>query len=420
MVQIIIDAKGTNKRIAILEDEELVEFHYENENTSSIVGNIYVGKVMNIVPGMEVAFINIGAKKNAFLYQNNILRTDEQRDLPIQKVLKCGQEIFVQVIKDAMGTKGPKITMDLSLTGSKVVYMPYDTASGISKKITSEEERKRLQRILKKLELPQGAVIFRTAAVGVSEEKLVQEIEELYAQFLSLQKKGQYSKAPTELLGAESVSIKLIKAFFGRGIQKIIVNDKTEYERIEAYIKEQVPQLQEALQLFEYDYDIFGHYLLNSKIEKVFHKKVWLKSGGSLFIEQTEAMTVIDVNTEKYTGKKQLQDTILKINIEAAREAARQLRLRDIGGIIIIDFIDMESSENAEAVLQALNEALQKDRTRSRVYGMTRLGLVEMTRKKIGESITQKLTKSCPVCKGKGLLEEREGVDNFLDRKNNL
>lgn len=406
--EIIMDIGEKTKRVAIVEDGELLELRIEDQEEKSIVGNIYLGRVMNILPGMQVAFIDIGLEKNAFLYVDQIVKNSvEDTNLPIQKRVKCGQELLVQVQKDPMGTKGAKVTTYISLPGKYIVYMPFESEIGISKKIEDEAERNRIKLICSKIPVEKGGMIVRTSAVGQNKEELESEINSLHQIFKNIENKAKFTKPPRLLYEEISVSLKSIRDLLGSGFNKLVVNDIEEYNRIIAFLKEDILDWKEKIHYFELDYNIFDYYSLESKIHKALQKKVWLKSGGYLVIDRTEALTVIDVNTGKFTGKKDLEQTVLKTNLEAAVEIAKQLRLRNIGGIIIIDFIDMDESESQEKLMSMLRESLKNDPMQTKVYGMTQLGLVEMTRKKVKESLEDQLLKQCTHCYGVGKVSNK-------------
>ncbi len=414
--KIIVDVQYDQTRVAILEDSELVELYMEGEESQGIVGNIYRGKVENVLPGMQAAFVDIGLEKNAFLYVGDIntdksvfefsdeqeMSVNDARALSIRDIISRGQELTVQVLKEPIGTKGARVTTQITLPGRYLVLMPTVNYVGVSRRIEDENERKRLKEIAERLKPHGMGVIVRTAAQGKEQEDFIQDIDFLCRLWAKIQGKEWRGKVPRVLYEDEDIIYRTIRDFYGPDIDKIIINSREEYEKSLEFAEVLFPGLRNKLELFESQNGIFQYYNIESKIEKAIQKKVWLKNGGYLIIDPTEALTVIDVNTGKFVGSRNLEDTVLRTNLEAAQEIAHQIRLRDIGGIIIIDFIDMNKEENKEKVLEVLNNALKKDRTKTNVLGFTGLGLVEMTRKKVRRRLASKLLKPCPYCHGTG------------------
>lgn len=414
--KIIVDVQHDQTRVALLEDDELVELYMEGEDNQGIVGNIYRGKVENVLPGMQAAFVDIGLDKNAFLYVGDITRdksefesfedqdtsVSNEETLSIRDIISSGQEITVQVLKEPIGTKGARVTTQITLPGRYLVLMPTVNYVGISRRIEDEDERERLKEIAERIKPRNMGVIVRTAAQGKDQEDFIQDMDFLCRLWAKIQSKEWRGKVPRVLYEDKDIIYKTIRDFYDPDIEKIIINDKKEYERTLELAGVLFPGLEKKMEFFDKPIGVFQYYNIESKIEKAIQKKVWLKNGGYLIIDTTEALTVIDVNTGKFVGSKNLEDTVLKTNLEAAQEIAHQIRLRDIGGIIIIDFIDMTQEESKNKVLEVLKNALKKDRTKTKVVGFTGLGLVEMTRKKVRSRLSSKLLKPCPYCHGTG------------------
>lgn len=414
--KIIIDSQHGQTRVAFLENDDLVEMYIDSGDNERIAGNIYRGKVANVIPGMQAAFVDIGLEKNAFLYIGDI-NTDKAvfefagskakveeslQSLSIGDILKEGQEITVQVMKEPIGTKGARVTTHITLPGRLVVLMPTVNYIGVSRRIEDEGERQRLKAIAERVKPQSTGLIVRTAALDKNEEDLRPDVELLAKLWSQIEEKEQKGRVPRLLYKDESLIYRTIRDFFTADVDRLIINDYEEYKKVLDWIELISPAYKEKIEYFEPVHNIFEHYSLEGKIEKFINKKVWLKNGGYIVIDPTEALTVIDVNTGKYVGGINLEDTVLSTNLEAAEEIARQIRLRDIGGIIIIDFIDMETQEHRQQVIDILKAALKKDRTKTNVLGFTGLGLVEMTRKKVRERLTAALLKPCPYCNGTG------------------
>jgi len=414
--KIIVDVQYDQTRVALLEDNELVELYMEGEESQGIVGNIYRGKVENVLPGMQAAFVDIGLEKNAFLYVGDIstdksifefsgeqgTTVNDARAMSIKDLISRGQEITVQVLKEPIGTKGARVTTQITLPGRYLVLMPTVNYIGVSRRIEDETERKRLKEIVERLKPQNMGIIVRTAALGKEEEDFIQDIDFLCRLWAKIQGKEWKGKVPRVLYEDEDIIYRTIRDFYAPDIGKIIINSKEEYERTLEFADVLFPGLNQKVKLYDNSVGVFEYYNIESKIEKAIQKKVWLRNGGYLIIDQTEALTVIDVNTGKFVGSRNLEDTVLKTNLEAAQEIAHQIRLRDIGGIIIIDFIDMSEEASKDKVLEILRSALKKDRTKTNVLGFTGLGLVEMTRKKVRSRLASKLLKPCPYCHGTG------------------
>ncbi len=405
--EILVDATGCSTRVAVVEDGSPVELYVEQTGTERLVGNIYNGKVQNVLPGMQAAFIDIGLEKNAFLYAGDIVLSDDPDDeldhIPerrnIKDLLKPGQTIMVQVAKDPMGTKGARVTTHITLAGRHLVLMPTMDYVGVSRRIEKEEERQRLRKILTEIRPENMGVIGRTESAGRSREVIKEDLESILGLYREIEKKAKKKKAPALLHEEQSLLFRTARDLLMKDVDRVFVNDQEAYDELKDIAGLIAPKLKGRI-LLKQSEALFDRYDTESKIEKALARKVWLKSGGYLIIDRTEALTSIDVNTGKFVGKDNLEATITATNCEAAKEIAKQLRLRDIGGIIIIDFIDMEKESDRRAVLNTLRNVLHEDRTRSHVFGFTHLGLVEMTRKKTGRSIGDTVQMICPYCNG--------------------
>jgi len=398
-------------QIAVLEDGVLVEHYVDRASATSMIGNIYLGRVQNVLPSMEAAFVDIGRGRNAVLYAGEVDWDSfgaTGSDKKVEKVFKSGQSVLVQVSKDPVGAKGARLTSHVSVPGRYIVYSPGGQLSGISRKLP-ESERKRLKTILDELIGPNASVIVRTAAEGASEEELVRDVNRLKAQWEVLEKKAASGQAPQLLYSEPDLTVRIVRDLFTEDFGSLIVDGHggpdDAHATVEAYVQHVAPHLGDRLQRWDRsaDGDLFDHFRVHEQVAKALERKVFLPSGGSLIIDRTEAMTVIDVNTGKFTGTSgNLEATVTSNNLEAAEEIVRQLRLRDIGGIIVIDFIDMVLPANRELLLRRMVECLGRDRTRHQVAEVTSLGLVQMTRKKIGTGLAEAFTVACETCKGRG------------------
>ncbi len=424
MKRIIVDIGFKENRVALLDENDLVELYIEKEDDRKISGNIYKGRIINVLPGMECAFVDIGEKKNAFLYVKDAIPRDvlldnsiDIKNISIKDVVKVGQELIVQVIKEPHGTKGAKITTHLTLPGRNLVLMPYTNYLGISRRITSVLERERLKAIADEIKPDNVGIILRTAARGKEAEDLRTDIKFLLKLYSKIDRERNLGFAPRTIYRDLDLVHRTVRDLFTNDFDQLIVNDIETYNSILELVEFVSPHLLDRVNLFDGSHDIFGYYGIESKINNALAKKVWLKSGGYIIIDETEALTSIDVNTGKYVGKLNLEDTILKTNIEAAKEIAKQLRLRNIGGIIIIDFIDMNVPDDEKQVIKILENELLKDRTKASVLGITRLGLVEMTRKKVRSRLSSKLLKTCPCCEGRGTVYSEDFVLNILRKE---
>ena len=406
----VVRDKDGRIQIAVLEDGLLVEHYVAESQGGSLIGNVYLGKVQNVLPSMEAAFVDIGKGRNAVLYSGEVdWEAAETGNQPrrIELALKSGDQVLVQVTKDPVGQKGARLTSQVSLPGRFLVYVPGGNMSGISRKLP-ESERQRLKTILKTA-LPEDAgVIVRTAAEGATEDQLIHDVERLKAQWESISEKAK-GKSPALLHSEPDLLVKIIRDVFNEDFQKLVVSGAEAKETIADYLASVAPDLVERLSAYDLAEDVFDFYRLGDQIAKALDRKVYLPSGGSLVIDRTEAMTVVDVNTGKFIGSGgNLEETVTKNNLEAAEELVRQLRLRDIGGIVVVDFIDMIHESNQEMVRRRLLECLSRDRTKNQVSEITSLGLVQMTRKKIGVGLLETFGETCECCAGRGVMVHDE------------
>lgn len=400
-------------QIGVLEDGVLVEHYVARSSEVSLIGNVYLGKVQNVLPSMEAAFVDIGRGRNAVLYSGEVDWSDVDGGNTARKIehaLKPGDSVLVQVTKDPVGHKGARLTSQISLPGRYLVYVPNGSMNGISRKLP-DTERARLKRILKEI-LPESAgVIVRTAAEGASEEQLTLDVSRLTQQWEEIQAAVEKGAAPALLHSEPDMLIKIVRDVFNEDFQKIVIAGSDTYATINTYLEQVAPDLKDRVELYTDAEDVFDKYRVSEQIVKALDRKVWLPSGGSLVIDRTEAMTVVDVNTGKFVGSGgNLEETVTKNNLEAAEEIVRQLRLRDIGGIIVIDFIDMVLESNRDLVLRRLIECLSRDRTKHQVAEVTSLGLVQMTRKKLGLGLIESFSEPCETCAGRGILIHHEPV----------
>jgi ribonuclease E len=404
-------------QIGVLEGRALIE-HYVSrpaDDATQIDGNIYLARVQNVLPGMEAAFIDIGTPKNAVLYRGDVRYDPEdvesggtkpKQDTKIEQMLKAGQTIMCQVTKNPIGTKGARLTQEVSLPGRFVVLIPNSDTYGISKRL-SDDERKRLRRILDAVKPAHHGVIVRTAAEGTTEDELRRDVLRLLKQWDQIEELAKRSKAPTLLYKEPDLAVRVIREEFNKEYRGVVIDDPALYAEVKEYVESITPELADRVELYDEAADglpIFERFHVHEQLHKALDRKVWLPSGGSLIIERTEALTVIDVNTGKNVGTTNLEETVFRNNLEAAAEVARQLRLRDVGGIIVIDFIDMEIRENRAEVIKAFREALARDKTRTQVFDISELGLVEMTRKRVSEGLVESFSQTCPTCAGRGLV----------------
>ena len=436
--QLIINVTEHETRVAHLEDGNIVELYVDRGDDSNIVGNIYKGRVRRVLPGMQAAFVDIGLNQAAFIYVDDVhsngykeweeifsidsddehAASDEEprpnnlkrRDIQIEELISEGSEILVQVAKSPMGTKGARISSYISLPGRFLVLMPTSDHIGISRRIEDEVERERLKQLVQMLRTNDYGYIVRTAAEGENEEKLAYEMKFLSNLWENIQKKFQNAPVPSLLHQELSVSLRAVRDLLTYEVEKLVIDSKPTYEAVLNFLDTYMPSLEDHVILYEGSEPVFDAYNLEGDISRALKRKVWLKSGGYILIEHTEALAAIDVNTGRYVGKHNLEETILKTNLEAVKEIAYQIRLRDIGGIIIIDFIDMERKSNQEKVFNALNEALKKDKSKTHALPMSEMGLIQMTRKRIREPLTRILCEPCFYCEGEGYLISRQSI----------
>ncbi|MER7757247.1 Rne/Rng family ribonuclease [Kitasatospora sp. NPDC097643] len=407
----VVRQNGQRTQIGVLEDGVLVEHYVNKEQATSYVGNVYLGKVQNVLPSMEAAFVDIGKGRNAVLYAGEVnfgALGGHGGPRRIESVLKSGQSVLVQVSKDPIGHKGARLTSQISLPGRYLVYVPEGSMTGISRKLP-ENERARLKQILKKIVPDDAGVIVRTAAEGASEEELTRDVQRLQQQWEDIQKKAATGNAPALLYGEPDMTVRVVRDIFNEDFTKVIVSGDDAWNTIHEYVSNVAPDLAERLQRWTSEVDVFATYRIDEQLMKALDRKVWLPSGGSLVIDRTEAMVVIDVNTGKFVGQGgNLEETVTRNNIEAAEEIVRQLRLRDLGGIIVIDFIDMVLESNRDLVLRRLLECLGRDRTKHQVAEVTSLGLVQMTRKRVGQGLLESFSEPCVHCNGRGVIVHME------------
>ncbi|MEU4602336.1 Rne/Rng family ribonuclease [Kribbella sp. NPDC023972] len=403
----VIRASGDLTQIAVSEDNVLVEHYVAQEEQVSLIGNVYLGRVQNVLPSMEAAFIDIGKGRNAVLYAGEVdwaTLGGANGPRKIEQVLKSGQSVLVQVTKDPIGHKGARLTNQISLPGRYVVYVPRGGNGGISRKLP-DTERSRLKGILKDIVPDEAGVIVRTAAEGASEEELTADVSRLQKYWTDIDKKSKNGQSPQLLHGEPDLLIRVVRDLFTEDFTKLVISGGDAYEQVREYVSDVAPHLADRVEKWTADGDVFANFRIDEQIKKAMDRKVWLPSGGSLIIDRTEAMTVVDVNTGKFTGSGgNLEETVTKNNLEAAEEIVRQLRLRDIGGIIVIDFIDMVLESNRDLVLRRLVECLGRDRTKHQVAEVTSLGLVQMTRKRIGTGLLEAFSENCDHCGGRGLI----------------
>lgn len=410
--KIIVNFDYRATRVAVMEDHKLVELYIERPLQNRVVGNIYKGIVANVLPGMQAAFIDIGMEKNAFLYVDDVFSdlgddglpasTPNNRRLPIEKLLKAGEEIMVQVIKEPFGTKGTRVTCSITLPGRYLVLVPGADHVGVSRRIEDQAEKDRLRQEVLKFKPEEHGLIIRTVAEGATTEMLKKDLQFLLQLWQRVSSRFQQKEAPVVIYQDLALTSRIARDLLTDEVNSFLIDNKQEYDRVLEILDYISPHLKKKVKLYREQALIFERYGVEKEIQKALERQVWLKSGGYVVFDETEALTVIDVNTGRYTGRRRLRETILKTNLEAAVEITRQIRLRDIGGIIVIDFIDMDLEEHRQRVLDRLNQCLKRDRTKTYVLGITSLGLVEMTRKKVRQDLSAVLQQPCPHCNGTG------------------
>lgn len=440
---LLINATPYEIRIALVEHGNLVEFYQERPVEKGLVGNIYQGRVVRVLPGMQAAFVDLGLERTGFLYVDDV-RTDNKHfedrmikngcqscceDAPdvvheglapqvnIEDLLTEGQAVMVQICKEPLGTKGARLTCNITLPCRNLVYMPTTDHIGISRKVVDDEDRQRLREEIENLRPQDAGFIVRTVAESASREDLEADMEFLLHLWGEIKDRASRAPVPNMVYEDLDISQRAVRDLFTPDIQRVIVDDKTIFERVCNFVETFVPQLRNRISLYENEVPLMEAYGVEVEISRALEKKVWLRSGGYIIIETTEALTVVDVNTGRYVGRKDLEETIFKTNMEAAKEIAYQLRLRNIGGIIIIDFIDMEQESHREDVFNVLQEAVKNDKSRSNILKVSEFGLVQMTRKRDRENLSQMMCEACMYCGGDGLLKSRRSVCYEIFRK---
>jgi ribonuclease G len=441
---LVINADGPETRVALVEDGLLGELYIERKRERGIAGNIYKGRVERVLPGMQAAFVNIGAEKSAYLHVSDVRGTpddlkrlfsgdagkgsddedDEEADRKrahggarIEDLLKEGQEIVVQVTKEPISTKGARTTRYVSLPGRHLVFMPTVDHIGISRRIASDKERRRLREIVESMRPPGSGFIVRTVAENVSEKELKSDMEFLIKLWNEIVKRSESGRCPALIYNDLDLLLRTVRDMFTPDVEKLIIDSRAEYDRVKKFIAALMPDFTGHIELYEGADPIFDGYGIEIEIDRALERKVWLKSGGYLIVDEMEALTAIDVNTGRFVGKSSLEDTITKTNLEACREVAEQLRIRSIGGMIVVDFIDMDRPHNREKVTRAFNEHLRRDRAKATVTRISELGLIEMTRKRTRESLLHNLTEPCTYCEGKGYTKSRHTIAYELLRE---
>ena len=458
--EMIISSSAHETRVAILEDDQVAEIFIERERSRGVVGNVYKGRVSKVLPGMQSAFVDLGLERDGFLYVTDVVAsleeldrfeteeedvpaaplgatgngaaTGQRRDRPsshggrrerekgpepkIEELLKEGQEIIVQVAKEPLGTKGARLTSHATMPGRFLVFMPTVDHVGVSRKIDSREERSRLRGIVRDFREETGftgGLIIRTAAASRPKEDIVSDLSYFHKVWTEIRQKAETSRAPAVVYQEQSLVAKLLRDLLTDDYQAIRIDNELEHRRVIELIERIMPSLASKVRLYEKEYPIFEEYGVQAEIDRALRSKVWLKSGGSIVINQTEALVAIDVNTGRYVGKKtagRLEDTILKTNLEAVKEIVRQIRLRDLGGIIVLDFIDMEEPMNRARLFEALENEIKKDRSKTKILQISEFGLIEMTRKRVRQSLERSLTQACPYCAGSGRIKSNTTV----------
>lgn len=416
--ELLINVTPSESRVALIENGILQEIHVERHTKRGIVGNIYRGKVSRVLPGMQAAFVDIGFEKAAFLHASDIvihnevvdeLSTSDITKQDIRELVRDGQDIVVQVVKDPIGTKGARLTTDITIPSRYLVFMPSVTHVGVSQRIEDEVERDRLKNLVQGLCDDEGGFILRTAAEGVSESELVQDAEFLRRLWAKIQSRLKVKKSHV-LYEDLPLARRVLRDFVGTVIDRVRIDSNLSYQELKQFTKDYVPELNDKLEYYQGERPIFDLYDVENETQRALDRRVNLKSGGYLIIDQTEAMTTIDINTGAFVGHRNLEETIFNTNIEATQAIARQLRLRNLGGMILIDFIDMVEPDHKRRVLHNLEVATNKDRAKSNIHGFTALGLIEMTRKRTRESLEHVLCGECPVCKGRGTIKTVETI----------
>ncbi|MCP4499906.1 MAG: Rne/Rng family ribonuclease [Deltaproteobacteria bacterium] len=478
--QIIVNVTPFETRVAFAESGTVLDIFIERNRDRGIVGNLYWGRVQRVLPGMQAAFVEIGGERAAFLYVGDVVPPEEDDDEDtkasetsndetgtaegdsddkaesgegefkkddasddseqnaidakkaedahhrkkrrrrsnrrIEELLKQGQTILVQIAKDSIGSKGPRVTCNISIPGRHLVYMPTHRHLGISRRIVDEDERSRLKKVLEENRPDVGGFVVRTASEGLQEDTVKADIDFLHNTWLDVEKRIKNLPTPNLALPELDIVLRCARDMFNGEVNRFIIDDKATFERVTKFMKLLDPELADRVEFYQGDVPVFDHFGVETELARAMSRRVWLKSGGYLVIDQAEALVAVDVNTGKFVGKRNLEDTILKTNLEAVKEVAYQLRLRNIGGMVIIDFIDMESQDHRDKVLNALTEALKKDRARCNVVKISELGLVEMTRQRVRESLGRQLTEACWYCEGRGVLKSKRTISYEIFR----
>lgn len=445
--ELVINTRPHETRVALVENGVAAELYIERKTGQELMGNIYRGRVVRVLPGMQAAFVDIGQERTAFLYVSDVHRDmldldnimlntfkndaapenddeiedrdfkkDQEKPVNIEDLLHEGQDIMVQVAKEPLGTKGARLTSYISLPGRHLVLLPTVNHIGISRRIEDQEERDRLKNIIMDIRSDESGFIVRTVSEGAGNNKLKSEMEFMQKLWKDIKNRMSGSSEPGLLYMDLSVSLRAVRDLFTREVDRLIIDDEHEYEKIMEFVDKFAPALRYSIELYSGDDPIFDYYGIEMEISRALDNKIWLKSGGYIVIEMTEALTSIDVNTGSYVGKRNLEETILKTNLEAVKELAYQLRLRNIGGLIVVDFIDMEKLENRQRVFTALTEALSKDKAKTNVLPMSELGLIEMTRKRTRENLGRFLTESCQYCEGRGVIKSKKTISYEIFR----
>ncbi|MEN8210325.1 MAG: Rne/Rng family ribonuclease [Thermodesulfobacteriota bacterium] len=456
LTELVVNAAPHETRVALLENNTIVEVFIEREDETSIAGNIYKGRVQRVLPGMQAAFVDIGFDQAAFIYVDDVLDTASHKvyqkleqengveidtqlndessetknltqnnthwkaslnhECSIEDLLTEGQEIMVQVAKSSIGTKGPRITTHISLAGRYLVLMPTVDHIGISKKIENEVERARLKELLLSIKTNNFGYIFRTQALGIDEETIKNEMDFLIKTWEGILAKSKVTSATSLVYKDLTITFRAVRDLMANEADKLIIDSKSEYENVQTFLKNLMPDVKLSIELYQGKEPIFDAYNIEGDVARALKKKVWLKSGGYIVIDQTEALVAIDVNTGRYVGKHNFDETILKTNLEAVKEIAYQIRLRNIGGIIIIDFIDMKKEQHKNKVMAKMNEAMKKDKSQTNVLPLTELGLIQMTRKRIRRNLTRSLCEPCFYCNGDGHLLSGKSICHKIYR----
>ena len=424
--EIIINHTSHETRVAVMDGGLLTEVHHEREKVMRVVDNIYKGKVLNVLPGMESAFVDIGEERAAFLHIDDILPESEMLGKPprengekkgIAQLVHEGQDVLVQVSKGPIGTKGARITNHVSIPGRNLVYLPTTQTLGVSRQIGLEKERERLKEIVDRLRPENSGFIIRTVAEGHTEEDLHSDINYLVSIWNDILEKFSALPSPALLHSDLNVVFRTIRDIFSSDVKKLVVDDKIQFQKIHKFVRSYLPRYSSVLENYTKSEPLFDHYGIENEIDRALGNKVWMRSGGHLVIDQTEALTSVDVNTGRFVGKESHENTIFRTNIEAAEEIVYQLQLRNIGGIIIIDFIDMESQQHRQMVYQTLKDQLRTDKARSKILQISEMGLVEMTRKRDRENLNRYLCDPCPYCDGTGQIKSTSTVSYEIFRE---